>query len=97
MFPKKLDFEERIFFGKFDGGTQEQAPGPILPTQPAEVIITAPTHAPDDTARLVAAQFGKYGSISEIPQSAHQVFAKTTHYSVCYEATDRSAREKSVW
>ena len=85
---KKRDTDERIFFGKFDGGTRERAPGPILPTQPAEVIITAPTHAPGDTVWLVAAQFGKYGSISEIPQTAHQVFAKTTHYSVCYEATD---------
>ena len=28
MFPKKLDTDERIFFGKFDGGTQEQAPVP---------------------------------------------------------------------
>ena len=52
------------------------------------MIITAPTHAPDDTVRLVAAQFGKYGSISETPQTAHQVFAKTTHYYVCYEAAD---------
>ena len=52
------------------------------------MIITAPTHALEDTLRLVAAQFGKYGSISEMPQTAHQVFAKMTHYSVCYEATD---------
>ena len=53
-----------------------------------KVIIIAPTHAPDDTVRLVTAQFGKYGSILEIPQMAHQVFAKTTQYSVCYEATN---------
>ena len=52
------------------------------------MIITAPTHAPDDTVRLVAARFGKYGFISEIPQTAHQLVAKTTHHSVCCEATD---------
>ena len=38
--------------------------------------------------RLVAAQSSKYGSISEMPHTAHQVFAKTTHYFVCCEVTD---------
>ena len=88
MFLKKLETDKCIFFGKFDGGTQEHAPGPILPTKPTEVIITAPTHPPVDTMRLVATQFGKYGSLSELPQTAHQVFAKTTHYYVCYEVVD---------
>ena len=72
------------------------------------MIIVAPTHAPKDTVQLVAAHFGKYALISEMPQTAHIKCLPRRHtamfamrlqmaQSLHMEQSLRLAQEKSMW